>query len=112
MIVDPETCELKNKNQTLFKALDKQVVWDRVSFTLFSMLVSSSFLASYNLTSFYVGVVVLLGQSIRIALIWPSYKGHIYEITTPDAVISLIEAVYMKRHEEDLIGEEECYRMV
>ena len=110
MIVDPKTCQLKDQSD--FKKLNKHVVWERVSFTLFSLLVSGSFLASYNLTSLYTGVVVLLGQSLRIALIWPTYKGHIYEITTPDAVISLIEAVYMKRHEEDLIGEEECYRMV
>lgn len=27
-------------------------------------------------------------------------------------MIRLIKAVYIKRHEEDLIGEEECYRMI
>jgi|TARA_B110001450_G_C17226784_1_gene321778 hypothetical protein len=34
------------------------------------------------------------------------------ETTHPDAIIKTIEAVYMYRHEENLLQEEETYRMV
>jgi hypothetical protein len=44
--------------------------------------------------------------------LYGTWRGWVYETTHPDALIKLIEAVYMKRHEEDLIGEEECYRML
>lgn len=40
------------------------------------------------------------------------YLAWQYETTHTDALIKLIEAVYIYRHEEDLIGEEECYRML
>lgn len=38
-----------------------KVTWERVKFTLFSMLVSSSFFAAYNITTFYAGVVIVVG---------------------------------------------------
>jgi len=38
--------------------------------------------------------------------------AFLYEVTDPMPIIKLIEAVYMRRHEEDLVGEEECYRML
>jgi len=49
---------------------------------------------------------------VRIALIYSTYTAWMYEITHPDAIIKLIEACYVKRHEEDLVGEEETYRML
>ena len=49
---------------------------------------------------------------MRIALIYSTYTAWMYEITHPDAIIKLIEACYVKRHEEDLVGEEETYRML
>lgn len=79
---------------------------------LFSMLVSSSFLASYSLTSFYLGVVYLLGSTIRAMLIWPSYKSFMYEAVETDSVLHLVDYIYNRRYEEDLSGEEEGYRML
>jgi hypothetical protein len=79
---------------------------------LFSMLVSSSFLASYSLTSFYLGVVYLLGSTIRVMLIWPSYKSFMYEAVETDSVLRLVDYIYNRRYEEDLAGEEEGYRML
>jgi len=38
-----------------------KVTWERVKFTLFSMLVSSSFFAAYDITTFYAGVVIVVG---------------------------------------------------
>lgn len=111
---DLETC--KPKNQVLYdkysKSINRDVTYERVSLLLFSMLVSSSFLASYSLTSFYLGVVYILGTTIRTMLIWPSYKSFMYEAVETDSVLNLIYYVYNRRYEEDLVGEEEGYRMV
>ena len=125
LLVDPETCEPVNgpipddlivagvnelhKNE---QTLHDNVIWYRVKFTLFSMMVSASLFASFNITTFYTTVVLVLGSSLRAAFMFGTWTGFIYELTKPDAVIKLIECCYMKRHEEDLIGEEECYRML
>ena len=61
------------------------------------MLVSSSFFASYNVTAFYLGVVLVSGFAIRSILIWNFYEGVQYETTTPDVIIKLSEAVYLSR---------------
>jgi|ERR1719272_160201 len=79
---------------------------------LFSMLVSSSFLASYSLITFYAGVVFVLGSTIRSMIIWPSYKSFMYEAVETDSVLRLVDYVYNRRYEEDLVGEEEGYRML
>mmetsp|Transcript_16165 Transcript_16165/g.27346 ORF Transcript_16165/g.27346 Transcript_16165/m.27346 type:complete len:148 (-) Transcript_16165:61-504(-) len=76
------------------------------------MLVSSSFLASYNPSTFYSTIVLVLSSFIRPVFIFGSWKGWIYECTNPDAIIKLIEACYIRRHEEDLVQEEEMYRML
>ena len=88
------------------------MLWFRVTFTLFSMMVSASVFASFNVTTFYTTVVLVLGSQLRPIFLFGTWKGFVYETTHPDAVIKLIEACYMKRHEEDLIGEEETYRML
>jgi hypothetical protein len=41
-----------------------------------------------------------------------TWRSLVYETTHPDAIIKLIEACYMKRHEEDLVVEEENYKML
>lgn len=92
--------------------LDPDVNWWRVKLTLFSMMVSASFLAGYSVKSFYTGVTIVLGSAIRPLLINFTYLSWHYEITSPDALIKLIEAIVMKRHEEDLVQEEELYRLL
>jgi len=91
---------------------DNEVIWNRVKFTLFSMMVSASFFASYNVTTFYTGVTIIVANLLRPNFLFATYMGFLYETTHPDAAIKLIEACYMKRHEEDLVGEEETYRML
>lgn len=73
---------------------------------------SGSALSGFSAGSFYTGVVLVLSSYIRPAFLFGTWRGWVYDCTQPDAIIKLIEAVYMKRHEEDLIGEEECYRML
>jgi hypothetical protein len=73
---------MMNKTNELYSLYESQAninvknrIWVRVKFTLFSMLVSSSFFAAYNIMSFYTGVVVLLGSSVRVALIFNTFMG-------------------------------------
>jgi len=113
MLVDPETCAyLVKPDAEKIQEIMKEKIYGRVSLMLFSMLVSSSFLASYSLTTFYLGVVFVLGSTARTSLIWPSYKAWVYEAVETDSVLKLVDYVYNKRYEEDLVGEEEGYRML
>jgi len=91
---------------------DDDYAWARVTLVLFSTLVSASIFASFNVTTFYTSVVLILGTQIKPIFLYGTWRGWVYEITHPDAVIKVIEACYMHRHEEDLIGEEETYRML
>lgn len=83
-----------------------------MTFTLFSVLVSSSLLAAYSPTTFYASVTYLAGGALRPILLFGTWKGWIYEVNNPNAIIKLIEKCYVARHEEDLVGEEEAYRML
>jgi hypothetical protein len=109
-----EALHLKNVSQPEINRVNDPnlVTWERVCFTLFSMLVSSSFFAAYNVTTFYLGVVLVSGFTIRTILIFNFWEAHQYETTMPDVIIKLAEAVYLKRQELDLIGEEECYQIM
>jgi len=113
MLVDPTTCEYKDKDlaEKHHTSIDKQVTYQRISLLLFSMLISSSFLATYSLTTFYLGVVYLLGSTVRQLLIWPSYKAFMWEAVETDSVLYLIQYIYNRRYEKDLAGEEEGYRV-
>ena len=113
MLVDPATCEYLHKDEAEKDAgtINRKVTYERVTLFLFSMLVSSSFLATYSLTTFYLGVVYVLGSTVRQLLIWPSYKSFMYEAVETDSVLNLVHYVYNRRYEEDLAGEEEGYRM-
>lgn len=115
--VDPQNnCEPildKSERPEDFKETEfDQQNWERVTLTLFSMLVSVSILAGFDPTTFYTAVVIVVGVQLRPVFIYGTWRGFIYESTSTDAVVKLLESVYMKRHEEDLIGEEENYRMV
>lgn len=92
--------------------MDDDLFWGRVKFTLFSMMVSGSFLASYSVSTFYTSVVIVVSAAIRPIFLFSTFTAWLYECTSPDAIIKLIEAIYVHRHEENLVGEEECYRML
>lgn len=86
--------------------------WERLTMTLFSVLVSGSLLAAYSPTTFYGTIVYVASTTLRPIFIYGTWRGWIYETTNPDPIIKLIECCYMRRHEEDLVGEEETYRML
>lgn len=132
-IVDPKTCMMSKKagdsrkiltiesnkasmeevvNSEIRDKYNSDVNWVRIKFTIFSLVVSSSFFAAFNISTFYIGVTVGAGTAVRTAFLMNSFKQWIYETTHPDSIIKVIEACYMYRHEENLILEEECYRML
>lgn len=62
--------------------------------------------------TWYAVLVYGLGATFRGITIFATNTAFNYEMTSTDAIMKLIEGVYLKRHEEDLVGEEEYYRMV
>lgn len=86
--------------------------YQRFYFILFSMVVSGSFLSGYSVKTFYFGLVYGLSSIVRVAFVFGTWQGFIYEITEPMPIIKIFEAVYMYRFEQDLYKEEECYRMI
>lgn len=86
--------------------------WSKLQFTLFSFTISTSFLAAYSFITFFTGVVYLLGGLVRPNLTINTWMGRLYELTSPEAIIKVIESVYIHRHEQNLRGEEENYRML
>lgn len=62
--------------------------------------------------TWYAVLVYGLGATFRAITIFATNTAFNYEMTHTDAISKLIEGVYLKRHEEDLVGEEEYYRMV
>jgi len=108
--VDPETCEFVNPND---KPTEAEVrTWGQLTFVLFSVLVSSSFLATMSPLVFYTSITLIVGQLMRPILIFGTWKGFVYEVTEPMAIIKLVEKCYLARHEENLVEEEEAYRML
>jgi hypothetical protein len=68
--------------------------------------------SALNVAMWPTGVVIVVGFQVRSAFLWYTFRGWQVETTHPDAIIKTIEAVYMYRHEENLLQEEETYRMV
>lgn len=63
------------------------------------MFVSGSFLAGFSVKTFYLAVAYGASGSVRTAFIFGTWKGFIYEITDPMAIIKVFEACYMYRFE-------------
>lgn len=86
--------------------------WGRLHATLFSLMVSASFLATYSPSTFYAGIALVAGGQFRILFIINTFMASLFEITESKGIIKLFEAVYIHRHEQNLRDEEEVYRMI
>lgn len=95
-----------------FKYLRESGTWSNIILFIFSMRVPIGFIAGFSPMTFYVILVYGLASQVRVALLFSTWAGYTYELTKPEAMLKLIEACYMMRHEENLIAEEECYRML
>lgn len=134
--VDPVTCKLEDTTVPLefeteeeqdnfdfymWQGLDRDEYfqhqreegnWSNIMLILFSMKVATGFIASYTPTTFYLILVYGLAGQVRLALIFMTWMGYTYEVTMPKTMMTLCECCYMMRHEENLVAEEECYRML
>lgn len=108
--VNPQTCEFNNPADKPVEQ-DKKT-WGQLTFVLFSVLVSSGFIASMSPIVFYTSITLMVGTLMRPILIYGTWKGWVYEVTEPMAIIKLIEKCHLARHEENLVEEEEAYRML
>ena len=86
--------------------------WIRLRYALFSLEVPTSLLSGFSVQTFYTTIVLMISSVLRPVFIWSAWEGWIYDITHPEPVIKLVEACYIGRHEEDLVLEEEVYRMI
>jgi hypothetical protein len=76
------------------------------------MRVATGFLAAFTPMTFYAVLVYGLATLVRSIFLFNTWKGYTFEVTKPEAFMKLFECCYMMRHEENLIAEEECYRMI
>lgn len=86
--------------------------WIRFRVTFISMIVSSSFLASYNMYGFYTLVIFGLSSFLQPICIFNTFKAWLYECTHAQVFLKLVDAIYMGRHEGNLKQEDECWRML
>lgn len=99
-------------NKEFFDYQREEGHWSNVFLILFSMKVASGFIATFTPATFYAVLVYGLSGQVRIALIFSTWMGYTWEQTKPEPMMKLIECCYMMRHEENLIEEEICYRML
>ena len=83
-----------------------------MKFQVFSLDVPTSWIASYSLATFYVLIVYASSTFVRTMLFNYLFEAAQYEATETQSLIYLLEGVILKRHEGDLVAEEETYRMV
>ena len=76
------------------------------------MYIVTGFIAGSSPTGFISGTVMILYALIKPALILIWGDANIWEGTHHMPLIKLCEAVYMYRHEEDLVNEELTYRLI
>lgn len=128
--VDQKTCFLNNTKAKMADEFEKEREenqmsydeyhkykresgeWTPITFQLFNMEVATGFLAAFTPITFYAIMVYGLSATVRLTFIFSTWMGYTYELTKPEPMMKLIECCYMMRHEENLIAEEECYRML
>merc|ERR1711918_55179 len=76
------------------------------------MIVSSSFLANYNMYGLYLMVLLAITSILQPICIFKTYMAWLYECTHAMVFLKLIDAIYMGRHEGNLKQEDECWRML
>ncbi len=86
--------------------------WTKIKITIFSLLVTSSLLATLNPGTFYTSVTIALSSVLRTLFLTNYWQAKFVETNQTMPLIHLCEACYMFRHEEDLVKEDETYRML
>jgi len=87
-------------------------VWTRIKLAVFSLQVTTSFLAAYTVLTFYVLILVTISGILRMIFVTDYWLAKFVESTHVMPLIKICEACYIYRHEEDLVKEEETYRVL
>ena len=116
-ILDSESEKEKKRqnikdNAKFFEWKSQSTSWANMILKLFSMKVSTGFFAAYTPTLFYTVLIYGLGSTVKAALITQMSTAWQIDLTSPEPMIKLVEAVVMMRHEENLVAEEECFVML
>ena len=91
---------------------DVKTEWQKVNMLLYNAKAATSFIGDYSPWLFIFLISFVLSGTFKANAAWPTFQAFNFELTEPQALLKLMEGVYMKRHEQDLVGEEELYRMV
>jgi len=76
------------------------------------MFIVTGFIAGLSPTTFLGGTGVVAYGYLKTMFMLTWADANLYEGTHHMPLIKLCEAVYMYRHEEDLVNEETTYRMI
>jgi len=87
-------------------------LWTRIKLAVFSLQVTTSFLAAYTVMTFYLLILFTISGVLRAIFVTDYWLGKFVESTHVMPLIKICEACYIYRHEEDLVKEEETYRVL
>ena len=90
---------------------DSKSDYKEIEFVTFSELISETFIA-YNVITFYVTFILLLGRELRNMLENPFEKIIINEMPYPDQLIKICEGIKLARYKNELVKEEELYYLL
>jgi len=105
---------IQNAWETLLVSEADDDEWIKFRLVLFNLLVTGALLATFgsSIGAFYALIIYAAASAFKPICLFYSWGAFIYEVTHPQPLIKLVEAVYLGRHERDLKLEEESYRIL
>lgn len=70
-----------------------------ITFITFSDLIASNFFDATSIMGFYIGVALIVGQTLRKIVVYNADRIYVTEIPNPDPIRNLIRCIYMQRLE-------------
>jgi len=83
-----------------------------IIFTTFSDLISSDLFSTGSITAFYITVTVVVGAGLRSMFVYKGDRVFVVDSPNTDALINVLNAIYIARLEKNLKKEEEYFRIL